>query len=272
MRGRAGRGVGRWQGRVARSPGAAALLLLLFLLPPTPHAAVQRPQQPQRPTQHSTASQNPRTTRTPPTQRRQAGGAGQEAVQEPGCRGAGQQPAAHGREPRGAAGRVVEVRAASPPAHPTSPHRPASPRPPSCPPRSRKTLIYLILTLNHIYPDYDFSLLRAHHFRKEEGILKAEEAVDSHLLEVSKVRAQRQGAQGERGGRGMRARARMRPTMRRGCVHPGRATRSTAHAPGGCARCRFGPKRPALEKTRSWRACGLPSKRWALCRRHGPVH
>ena len=26
---------------------------------------------------------------------------------------------------------------------------------------SRKTLVYLILTLNHIYPDYDFSLLRA---------------------------------------------------------------------------------------------------------------
>jgi hypothetical protein len=25
---------------------------------------------------------------------------------------------------------------------------------------SRKTLIYLILTLNHMYPDYDFSALR----------------------------------------------------------------------------------------------------------------
>lgn len=52
---------------------------------------------------------------------------------------------------------------------------------------SRKTLIYLILTLNHIYPDYDFSLLRAHHFTKESGLAKVEEAVDSHLLEVSKV-------------------------------------------------------------------------------------
>jgi hypothetical protein len=40
---------------------------------------------------------------------------------------------------------------------------------------------------NHIYPDYDFSLLRAHHFRKEEGPAKAEETIDSHLLEVSKV-------------------------------------------------------------------------------------
>ena len=54
---------------------------------------------------------------------------------------------------------------------------------------SRKTLIYLILTLNHIYPDYDFSQLRAHHFRKEPGLASAEEAVDSHLLEVSRVRS-----------------------------------------------------------------------------------
>mmetsp|Transcript_981 Transcript_981/g.1549 ORF Transcript_981/g.1549 Transcript_981/m.1549 type:complete len:236 (-) Transcript_981:718-1425(-) len=52
---------------------------------------------------------------------------------------------------------------------------------------SRKTLIYLILTLNHIYPDYDFSLLRAQHFRKLEGLGQAEETIDSHLLEVSKV-------------------------------------------------------------------------------------
>ncbi|KIY96278.1 hypothetical protein MNEG_11685 [Monoraphidium neglectum] len=51
---------------------------------------------------------------------------------------------------------------------------------------SRKTLIYLILTLNHIYPDYDFSLLRAHHFKKESGLAKAEEVIDTHLLEVSK--------------------------------------------------------------------------------------
>ena len=54
---------------------------------------------------------------------------------------------------------------------------------------SRKTLIYLILTLNHIYPDYDFSQLRAHHFRKEAGMAVAEQAIDSHLLEVSRVRS-----------------------------------------------------------------------------------
>lgn len=52
---------------------------------------------------------------------------------------------------------------------------------------SRKTLVYLILTLNHCYPDYDFSLLRAHHFRKEESPQAVEPQVDSHLLEVAKV-------------------------------------------------------------------------------------
>jgi hypothetical protein len=54
--------------------------------------------------------------------------------------------------------------------------------------RSRKTLIYLILTLNHIYPDYDFSRLRADDFKKEQGIGGVEELVDTHMVEVSKVR------------------------------------------------------------------------------------
>jgi hypothetical protein len=53
---------------------------------------------------------------------------------------------------------------------------------------SRKTLIYLILTLNHIYPDYDFSQLRAQHFRKEASLATAEEAIDTRLIDVSKVR------------------------------------------------------------------------------------
>lgn len=52
---------------------------------------------------------------------------------------------------------------------------------------SRKTLIYLILTLNHTYPDYDFSLLRAHNFRKEAGVSAIEQTVNSQLLEVSRV-------------------------------------------------------------------------------------
>lgn len=62
-----------------------------------------------------------------------------------------------------------------------------SPVGPLADPTSRKTLVLLILTLNHIYPDYDFSLLRAHHFRKEDGIATVEAAIDGHLLEVSKV-------------------------------------------------------------------------------------
>ncbi|PNW79716.1 hypothetical protein CHLRE_08g364250v5 [Chlamydomonas reinhardtii] len=69
----------------------------------------------------------------------------------------------------------------------------ASPVGPLAESSSRKTLIYLILTMNHIYPDHDFSLLRAHHFQKEETVSKAEEAIDSHLLEVSKVWAKTPG-------------------------------------------------------------------------------
>lgn len=53
---------------------------------------------------------------------------------------------------------------------------------------SRRTLIYLILTLNHIYPDYDFSQLRAHHFTKERTASEVEESIDGMLLEVSRVR------------------------------------------------------------------------------------
>jgi hypothetical protein len=63
----------------------------------------------------------------------------------------------------------------------------ASPVGPLADAGSRRTLVYLILTLNHIYPDYDFTLLRAHHFRKEEGVPAVEEAVDARLVEVGKV-------------------------------------------------------------------------------------
>jgi hypothetical protein len=62
-----------------------------------------------------------------------------------------------------------------------------SPVGPLSEPQSRKTLIYLILTLNHIYPDYDFNQLRAQHFQKEADVTVVEEAVDSHLLEVSRI-------------------------------------------------------------------------------------
>eukprot|EP00898_Chlorokybus_atmophyticus_P003364 jgi/Chlat1/4028/Chrsp26S04086 len=52
---------------------------------------------------------------------------------------------------------------------------------------SRRTLIYLILTLNHMYPDYDFSNLRAHHFVKLGSIAAAKQTVDQLLLETAKV-------------------------------------------------------------------------------------
>ena len=54
-------------------------------------------------------------------------------------------------------------------------------------PGARRTLVYLILTLNAAYPDYDFGGLRARHFRKEAGLAAVEDAVDSHLLEVARV-------------------------------------------------------------------------------------
>ncbi|KAK3283405.1 hypothetical protein CYMTET_8896 [Cymbomonas tetramitiformis] len=53
--------------------------------------------------------------------------------------------------------------------------------------QSRKTLIYLILTLNHMYPDYDFSMLRAHHFRKDENVNMAKANIEQLLLETGKV-------------------------------------------------------------------------------------
>uniref|UniRef100_A0A7S1SVR9 Repressor of RNA polymerase III transcription n=1 Tax=Tetraselmis chuii TaxID=63592 RepID=A0A7S1SVR9_9CHLO len=63
----------------------------------------------------------------------------------------------------------------------------ASPVGPLTESQSRRTLIYLILTLNNIYPDYDFSQLRAQHFRKERTLADVEEDIDGHLLEASRV-------------------------------------------------------------------------------------
>ncbi len=77
-----------------------------------------------------------------------------------------------------------------------------SPKPPEpgvtaqlspAPLRSRRTLIYLILTLNAIYPDYDFSQLRPHHFLKEPGPTAVEQVVDTHLIDVSKARTRQGG-------------------------------------------------------------------------------
>jgi len=76
---------------------------------------------------------------------------------------------------------VVNMMATSPQSLSTSPVGPLTDS------SSRKTLIYLILTLNHMYPDYDFSNLRAHHFTKETGVSNAKDDIDSLLLESSKV-------------------------------------------------------------------------------------
>lgn len=81
---------------------------------------------------------------------------------------------------------------------------------------SRKTLVYLILTLNHIYPDYDFSLLRAHHFKKEEGVAAIEETIDAHLVEASKVGARLTRLQWRRAAEPRRVQARLG-----GMGHPG---------------------------------------------------
>ncbi|XP_038893434.1 repressor of RNA polymerase III transcription MAF1 homolog [Benincasa hispida] len=51
---------------------------------------------------------------------------------------------------------------------------------------SRKTLIYLVLTLNHVYPDYDFSAMQAHQFFTEESWDSFKQIFDAYMLEASK--------------------------------------------------------------------------------------
>nr|AEM42993.1 transcription regulator [Siraitia grosvenorii] len=51
---------------------------------------------------------------------------------------------------------------------------------------SRKTLIYLVLTLNHVYPDYDFSAMKAHQFFTEETWDSFKQIFDAYMLEASK--------------------------------------------------------------------------------------
>ena len=55
---------------------------------------------------------------------------------------------------------------------------------------SRKTLVYLIATLNQLYPDYDFSHLRAHHFSREANLDTFKADVDNTMLEVAREWAQ----------------------------------------------------------------------------------
>ncbi|XP_020518269.1 repressor of RNA polymerase III transcription MAF1 homolog isoform X2 [Amborella trichopoda] len=50
----------------------------------------------------------------------------------------------------------------------------------------RKTLIYLVLTLNHMYPDYDFSAVQAHHFVREDALDNFELKFNSYMLEAAR--------------------------------------------------------------------------------------
>ncbi|XP_042476177.1 repressor of RNA polymerase III transcription MAF1 homolog isoform X1 [Macadamia integrifolia] len=58
---------------------------------------------------------------------------------------------------------------------------------------SRKTLIYLVLTLSHIYPDYDFSAVRAHLFFREEGWESFKLTFDTYMFETAKEWAEANG-------------------------------------------------------------------------------
>ncbi|XP_057962784.1 uncharacterized protein LOC131154196 [Malania oleifera] len=58
---------------------------------------------------------------------------------------------------------------------------------------SRKTLIYLILTLYHMYPDYDFSAVKAHQFFTEVDWDSFKQIFDTYMLEASKEWAEANG-------------------------------------------------------------------------------
>uniref|UniRef100_A0A2P2MM94 Uncharacterized protein MANES_06G062200 n=1 Tax=Rhizophora mucronata TaxID=61149 RepID=A0A2P2MM94_RHIMU len=51
---------------------------------------------------------------------------------------------------------------------------------------SRKTLIYLVLTLYHMYPDYDFSAMKAHQFFTEESLDAFKQIFETYMFEASK--------------------------------------------------------------------------------------
>ncbi|KAJ6982055.1 repressor of RNA polymerase III transcription MAF1 [Populus alba x Populus x berolinensis] len=55
--------------------------------------------------------------------------------------------------------------------------------------RCRKTLIYLVLTLYRMYPDYDFSAVNAHQFFTEESWDSFKQIFDSYMFEASRVLA-----------------------------------------------------------------------------------
>ncbi|TKY50932.1 Repressor of RNA polymerase III transcription MAF1-like [Spatholobus suberectus] len=51
---------------------------------------------------------------------------------------------------------------------------------------SRRTLVYLVLTLYHMYPDYDFSAVKAHQFFAEESWDSFKQVFDTYMFEASK--------------------------------------------------------------------------------------
>ncbi|KAK9124937.1 hypothetical protein Scep_013783 [Stephania cephalantha] len=51
---------------------------------------------------------------------------------------------------------------------------------------SRKTLIFLVLTLSHMYPDYDFSAVQAHLFFKEEDWECFKQTFETFMSETAK--------------------------------------------------------------------------------------
>lgn len=85
---------------------------------------------------------------------------------------------------------VLESLAVSPQHLATSPVGPLSSS------ASRRTLIYLILTLSHMYPDYDFSMLRAHHFGREPTLTAVKQNIEQSFVEASQVWSQQLGDDG----------------------------------------------------------------------------
>ena len=67
---------------------------------------------------------------------------------------------------------------------------------------SRKTLIYLILTLNHVYPDYDFTSLKSEQFTKEPSLWSVRTTINDWLVDVSRVWGATHVHVGESGGGG----------------------------------------------------------------------
>ncbi|XP_044488005.1 repressor of RNA polymerase III transcription MAF1 homolog [Mangifera indica] len=58
---------------------------------------------------------------------------------------------------------------------------------------SRKTLMYLVLTLNHMCPDFDFSAVKAHQFFTQESWDIFKQIFETYMFEASKEWAEADG-------------------------------------------------------------------------------